>query len=304
MHREGMEQGLRGVAAGVAPPADVLDEHGRAVHAQHQPGVRRADGRHARRAASAAYADPAWRDRVRGGLGHGPQGGIPPRWETYEIMESTAQPELIGRRLLGRSPTSAGADPFDLLLDLAVAEPTLKDIRVKAVAGQRRRGRRGHAAPGGRLHARPVRRRRPRQPAVRRPAGHRPARPAGCARRACSALEQAVHKLTQVQADLFGFAGRGVLARGLRRRPRRVRSRHRGPRPAAPGQRLPGRRRAPDRRPARGHAPPARQRRRTSSPTARCVTRPSPPGPVASCAQRPAEPANPRSVSDDRPVAC
>ena len=36
------------------PPADVLDEHGRAVHAEHQPGVRRADGR--RRSTHAAPA--------------------------------------------------------------------------------------------------------------------------------------------------------------------------------------------------------------------------------------------------------
>ena len=131
-----------------------------------------------------AYADPAWRQRVRDAWASGPQGGLPPRWETYELMESTANPELIGRRLLGVAE-ERGVDPFDLLLDLAVAEPTLKDIRVKAVARQRRRGRRAHAAPGGRLHARPVRRRRPRQPAVRRPAGDRPARPTGCARRAC-----------------------------------------------------------------------------------------------------------------------
>ena len=48
MHREGMEKGSA-VFPQVSPrPADVLDEHGRAVHAQHEPGVRRADGRHAR----------------------------------------------------------------------------------------------------------------------------------------------------------------------------------------------------------------------------------------------------------------
>ena len=102
----GHGEGLGGVAAGVAAAADVLDEHGRAVHAQHQPGVRRADGRHARGAAP-AYADPAWRQRVRDAWASGPQGGLPPRWETYEIMESTANPSCIGRRIARRRRASA-----------------------------------------------------------------------------------------------------------------------------------------------------------------------------------------------------
>ena len=45
----GHGEGLGRLPAGVAAAADVLDEHGRAVHAQHEPGVRRADGRLARR---------------------------------------------------------------------------------------------------------------------------------------------------------------------------------------------------------------------------------------------------------------
>ena len=51
--------------AGVVPPADVLDDHGRAVHAEHQPGVRRADAAARSTTARAAYADPAWRQQVR-----------------------------------------------------------------------------------------------------------------------------------------------------------------------------------------------------------------------------------------------
>ena len=47
----GAGQGRRGVAAGVVPPADVLDEPDRAVHLEHQPDLRRADARHPRRAA-------------------------------------------------------------------------------------------------------------------------------------------------------------------------------------------------------------------------------------------------------------
>ena len=53
----------------------------------------------------------------------------------------------------------------------------------------------------------------------------------GCASASVLSLEDAVHKLTQVQADLFGFADRGVLARGPAADVVRVRSR----RPSAPG---------------------------------------------------------------------
>ena len=51
LHRAGLDEGRAGVAAGVAATADVLDDDGRAVHAEHEPGVRRADAAVARRAA-------------------------------------------------------------------------------------------------------------------------------------------------------------------------------------------------------------------------------------------------------------
>ncbi|MGA0879288.1 MAG: N-acyl-D-amino-acid deacylase family protein [Ilumatobacteraceae bacterium] len=55
----------------------------------------------------AAFADPAWRQRVRDGWAN--KQGLLPRWDSYEIMESAASPELIGRRLnlaAGSWPTS------------------------------------------------------------------------------------------------------------------------------------------------------------------------------------------------------
>jgi N-acyl-D-amino-acid deacylase len=160
-----------------------------------------------------AYADPAWRQRVRDAWASGPKGGIPPRWETYELMESAANADLIGRRLLGVAQ-ERGVDPFDLLLDLAVAEPTLKDIRVKAVlANDDEEGVRtllqedgctlGLSDAGAHvsqlcdaplatdLLANWVR------------------------EKGVLSVEQAVHKLTQVQAELFGFAGRGVVREGF-----------------------------------------------------------------------------------------
>jgi N-acyl-D-aspartate/D-glutamate deacylase len=160
-----------------------------------------------------AYSDPAWRQRVRDAWASGPQGGLPPRWETYEVMESTANPDVVGRRLLAVAD-ERGVDPFDLLLDLAVAEPTLKHIRVKAVVAN-------DDEDGVRTLL----------------------QEAGCTlglsdagahvSQLCDAplatdllgnwvrgkgvlsVEEAVHKLTQVQAELYGFAGRGVLKEGF-----------------------------------------------------------------------------------------
>ncbi|HEU4839890.1 MAG TPA: amidohydrolase family protein [Ilumatobacteraceae bacterium] len=159
-----------------------------------------------------AYGDPAWRQQVRDAWASGPQGGLPPRWETYELMESKANPDLVGRRILGVAE-ERGVDPFDLLLDLAIAEPTLKDIRVKAVvANDDESGVRtllqedgctlGLSDAGAHVSqlcdaplATDLLGRWVREKGV-------------------LSVEQAVHKLTQVQAELFGFADRGVLAPG------------------------------------------------------------------------------------------
>lgn len=162
---------------------------------------------------SSAYADPAWRRRVRDAWAGGPEGGLPPRWETYEIMESSAHPELIGRRLLDVA-TEHHADPFDQLLDLAGAEPTLRDIRVKAVLAnddeesiatllQEDGCTLGLSDAGAHVTqlcdaplATDLLSRWVREKGV-------------------LTIEQAVHKLTQVQADLYGFDDRGVLRAGL-----------------------------------------------------------------------------------------
>ena len=160
-----------------------------------------------------AYGDPAWRQRVRDAWASGPKGGLPPRWETYELMESTANPELIGRRLLGVAE-ERGADPFDLLLDLAVAEPTLKDIRVKAVlANDDEDGVRtllqedgctlGLSDAGAHVSQLCD------APLATDLLGN------WVREKGVLTVEQAVHKLSQVQAELFGFAGRGVIREGF-----------------------------------------------------------------------------------------
>ena len=158
----------------------------------------------------AAYADPAWRQEVRDAWAAGE--GIPPRWDTFEVMESTAHPELIGERLASVAAT-AGADPLDMLLELAVAEPDLKALRVRAILAN-------DDADGVALLL------------------HEPKCTLGLSdagahvSQLCDAplptdllgpwvrdrevltLEDAVHKLSQVQAGLFGLPGRGVLAPG------------------------------------------------------------------------------------------
>jgi N-acyl-D-aspartate/D-glutamate deacylase len=90
-------------------------------------GALMAGSRDARRA---AYADPSWRARVLAGW-EGRSGFGIPRWETYEIVESAARPELVDRRLVDVA-AERKSTPFDTLLDLALAEPDLA-LRVRCV---------------------------------------------------------------------------------------------------------------------------------------------------------------------------
>lgn len=76
-----------------------------------------------------AYADPAWRDKVREAWAT--QNAMKPRWDTYSIMESQAHPELVGERLCDIADRR-GVEPFEALLDLALDEPNLA-LRVRAI---------------------------------------------------------------------------------------------------------------------------------------------------------------------------
>lgn len=156
-----------------------------------------------------AYADPAWRDRVRTGWAAGQ--GLAPRWETYEVMESSAHPDLVGARLLELA-RDRGTDPFDLLLELTLDEPDLM-LRVKAVLANDDEagiaelltaegctlGLSDAGAHVGQLCDAPL-------------ATDLLGR--WVRDRGVMSLEAAVHKLTQVQAELFGFHDRGVLRTG------------------------------------------------------------------------------------------
>ncbi len=153
-----------------------------------------------------AYGDPAWRRRVREGWTRGE--GIPPRWDTFDVMESTVHPELVGTKLTA----VGGSDPFDLLLDLTLEEPDLR-LRVRAVLANDDvdgvatllnedgcvLGLSDAGAHVGQLCDAGL----PTDllgPWVRD--------------RKVLGLEAAVHKLTGMQADLFGFDDRGVLRPG------------------------------------------------------------------------------------------
>ena len=210
-HREGLARGAR-VYPQVSPRpltfsmnlVEPFTLNTNSVFAELMAGSLEARGR--------AYADPAWRQRVRESWAAGAAGGLPPRWETYEVMESTAHPELVGRRLLDIA-ADRGTDPFDTLLDLAGEEPSLRDIRVRAVLANDDEegiatllteegctlGLSDAGAHVTQLCDAPL---------------ATDLLATWVRQKGVISVEEAVHKLSQVQAELFGFADRGVLREG------------------------------------------------------------------------------------------
>jgi N-acyl-D-aspartate/D-glutamate deacylase len=71
----------------------------------------------------AAYRDPEWRAAAAADLEQAP---MKPRWETYEISESDAFPDLVGRRVVDVA-RARGVGPLDVMCELAVAE----DLRTR-----------------------------------------------------------------------------------------------------------------------------------------------------------------------------
>src|SRR3954470_313894 len=152
----------------------------------------------------AAYADPAWRQKVKDSWAAGE--GLLPRWDTFEIMESSAHQDLVGRRLDALAE-ELGQHPLDTLLELALSEPDLKSLRVKAILANddpdgitmllnepgTTLGLSDAGAHVGQLCDAPL-----------------PTDLLGnwARDRGVIGLEDAVHKLTQVQAELFGFEDR------------------------------------------------------------------------------------------------
>ena len=157
----------------------------------------------------AAYADPAWRQRVRDAWDN--RQGIVPQWETFDVLVAEHNPDLVGRSIPELARAGDG-DCLDALLDAALREPDLR-LRVRAVLANGDEegiafllqepgctiGLSDAGAHVGQLCDAPL-----------------PTDLLGnwVRDRQVLTLEAAVNKLTKVQADLFGFADRGVLRPG------------------------------------------------------------------------------------------
>ncbi len=68
----------------------------------------------------AAYRDQEWRTRAFEDLERN-EGGMKPRWETFEVSESDRYPELLGRRVTDIA-RERDASPLDVMCELALSE--------------------------------------------------------------------------------------------------------------------------------------------------------------------------------------
>jgi N-acyl-D-amino-acid deacylase len=156
-----------------------------------------------------AYEDQAWRDEALSWWDTAT--GMIPRWDTYEVAESAAHPELEGRRLDGLA-AERGARPFDVMLDLALDEPDLL-LRVRCILANDDPDEvavlltEEHVALGlsdagahvGQLCD---------APQATDLLGN------WVRDRGVMTVEDAVHRLTKSQADMFGLVDRGELRPG------------------------------------------------------------------------------------------
>jgi N-acyl-D-amino-acid deacylase len=77
-----------------------------------------------------AYADPSWRAEVQAAW-EGKSGFGIPRWDAWKVGESTAHPDLEGRALLDVA-AERSTTPLETVLDLALDEPDLM-LRMQVV---------------------------------------------------------------------------------------------------------------------------------------------------------------------------
>jgi N-acyl-D-amino-acid deacylase len=136
MHRAMMDINRRGWAAGAEVWPQVSPRALQFSMSMAEPftfnvnphfGALMAEGLQDRRA---AYASPTWRAAVLDAWESGLDFGKP-RWETFLFAESTAHPELTGRRVV-EVATEQGKDPLGALLDTALDEADLK-LRVASI---------------------------------------------------------------------------------------------------------------------------------------------------------------------------
>jgi N-acyl-D-aspartate/D-glutamate deacylase len=157
-----------------------------------------------------AYADPAWRARAMEWWDANPGFGTP-QWDSFDLDEAPAHPELVGRLLVDVA-AERGQEPFDALLDLTLDEADL-GLRTRSVVAN------ADLDEVGPLLA------DPHTTLGLSDAGAHVSQLCDAPQatdllgnwvreRQLMPLETAVHKLTQVQADLFGLPDRGVLHPG------------------------------------------------------------------------------------------
>jgi N-acyl-D-amino-acid deacylase len=154
-----------------------------------------------------AYADPTFREKALvdwEGMTFGN-----PRWDTYEIALSETHPELNGRRLT-EIAEERGTTPFDVLMDIAAEEPTLRvgamlanddpdEVAKVLVADHCTLGLSDAGAHVSQLCD---------APQATDYLGN------WVRDRGLLPLEEAVRRLTSQQADIYGFAERGRLQPG------------------------------------------------------------------------------------------
>jgi N-acyl-D-amino-acid deacylase len=159
----------------------------------------------------AAYADPDWRARATAWWEANDKGFGTPDWSTFEIDESAAHPELVGRRLVDVAG-ERGQEPLDALLDLALDEPDLS-LRTRSVVAN------DDVDEVAALLVDPL------TTMGLSDAGAHVSQLCDAPQatdllgtwvrdRQLMPVETAVHKLTKVQADLLGLADRGELRLG------------------------------------------------------------------------------------------
>ena len=159
---------------------------------------------------AAAYADPAWRTKAMDWW-NTQSSGFGVRWDTFSIGDSEVHPELMGASV-AELAAERGTTPFETLLDLAAEEPGLH-LRVKVVIANddtewvgkllqhehttlglsdagAHAGQLCDATQATDLLGNWVR------------------------ERGVLTVEQAVRKLSGLQADIFGFEDRGYLREG------------------------------------------------------------------------------------------
>ena len=160
-----------------------------------------------REARLAAYRDADWRARAAADLEDSP---MKPRWETFEVSESGAFPELEGRRVndLARE---RGCGPLDVMCELSVAEDLKTRFRayianddVDAVAHLLTHESVALGLSDAGAHIDQL----CDAPLATDLLG------TWVREREVMPLERAVRKLTGEPADMFGFVGRGYLRPG------------------------------------------------------------------------------------------